>query len=114
MTTKNTTLHLECILTDTEKLIYSKEMAESVGFRARAEDSLKSFSTQIKAQIAGHDAKINLLAEKLSTGREYREVECEIVKDFKAKTKSFIRKDTGDVARVDELSESDLQTELPV
>lgn len=85
MENKKTSLHLECILTDPEKLTYSKEMAEAVGLRARSEDSLKSFSTQIKAQIAGHDAKINLLAEKLSTGREYREVECVTIKDFKKK-----------------------------
>ena len=109
-----TTLHLECILTDTEKLNYSKEMAEAVGLRVRAEDGLKSASTQFKAQIAGHEAKINLLAEKLSTGREYREVECDVVKDFKKKIKNYIRKDTGAVARTDELSESDLQTELEV
>ena len=114
MENKKTSLHLECILTDTEKLTYSKEMAEAVGLRARGEDSLKSFSTQIKAQIAGHDAKINLLAEKLSTGREYREVGCEVVKDFKRRTKTFVRLDTGAVARTDELTESDLQGELEV
>lgn len=98
-------MQLECILTNEEKLKYSK---------ARAEDNLKSYQPQTKAQIASFEATINLLADKLNSGTEYRDVVCDIIVDYKAKTKSFIRKDTGQTARLDELSEKDLQQELKI
>jgi hypothetical protein len=108
------TITLECILTDDEKLKYSKTIAESVSKKARAEDALKSFQTQQKAEIAGFDASINSIAEKLSTGREYRPVECRLVLNFKTKTKNWVRTDTGEIGRTVPLDESDYQEPIPL
>lgn len=105
-------MHLECTLTDQEKLAYSKTLSENVSKKARSEESLKSFQTQIKAEITSCEAQINLLAEKLNTGKEYRMVECEIRYDFKMKEKKWIRTDTGEVAKQEVISEEELQEEM--
>lgn len=105
-------LYLECVLTDAEKLRYGAEMAELLNKKSRAEDQLKSTSTAIKAEIAAHDAKINDLSGKISTGKERRDVECEINYDWDRKVKSWIRKDTGEVTKEDIIPERELQEEL--
>lgn len=105
-------LHLECILTDKEKLAYSKELSEKITAKARAEESLKSFQTQKKAEIAGCEATINLLADRINTGREFRLVECEIKYDFKEKIRTCTRTDTGEVVRETPIPEEEMQEEL--
>jgi hypothetical protein len=111
---KNETLTLECQLTDKEKLGYSKELGEALSKKNRAEDSLKSFQTQAKSDIAGLEAKINSLADKINTGREYRSVECEVIMDFEKKEKIWTRKDTGEIAKTDIISEHELQEEIEI
>lgn len=105
---KNNYLYLECILSDQEKLVYSKDLGENITLKSRSEEALKSFQTQKKAEISGHEAKINLLADKINTGREYREVECDLKFDWEEKTKSWVRKDTGEVAKVEEMTDDEI------
>jgi len=105
-------LELECILTDKERLQYSKGLSETISAKARAEESLKSFQTQKKAEITGFEAKINLLADKLNTGREFRLVECKIKYDFKKREKNWVRKDTGEIVRIARIHEEEMQEEL--
>jgi hypothetical protein len=104
-------INLECILTDPEKLAYSKQLAENLSKKQRAEDTLKSFNTQKKAEIAGLDAEINLKVDKINSGREYRDVECTIFWDWDRKVKVWTRTDTGDVCKEDIISEHELQEE---
>jgi hypothetical protein len=107
------TLSLECILTDSERLAYSKSLAENISEKTKSENRLKSFSAQAKAEIAGHDADISLLCEKINTGREYRDVLCNIVYDWEKKTKQWIRTDMPDVvARETKISADELQEHL--
>lgn len=105
-------IQLECMLTNEEKLNYSKELAEAVSARTRAEENLKSVQTQIKAEITACDGKINGLANKIETGKEYRFVECEILYDFKKKTKKWKRSDTGQIAKACFIPEGELQEEM--
>ena len=105
-------INLECILTEQEKLKYAKEMSEHVSKKHRVEDNLKSVSTQLKSEIASHEGSINSLAEKLNSGREYRMVECNVEYDFKKGVKTIIRTDTGEIAKVEEISEEERQEEL--
>ena len=106
------TLTVECVLTDEEKLKYSKELSENISRKQRSEDSLKSFSTQVKSEIASCDAKINAFADKLNSGREYRSVECLVKYDFDKKEKVWIRSDTGEIAKTDIIFEKELQEEV--
>jgi len=106
------TLNLDCVLTDTEKLAYSKTLAEHISQRQRAADGLKSYSTQAKAEIEGHNGNMNLLSEKLNTGREYRLVECAVEYDWESNTKRYRRSDNFDVARESAITEEEKQEQL--
>jgi hypothetical protein len=80
----------------------------------KAEDSLKSFSAQSKAEIQGAQEKINLLAAKLSTGKEYRNVICDVVYNWDNGTRTYVRTDTGEIAGDDIIPESDLQEHMAI
>jgi hypothetical protein len=103
---------LECVLTDNEKLAYSADLAEHIGNKARAEDNLKSFKSQIKSEIDGHTAAINLLSGKISSGKEFRLVDIEIHFDYNTRMKTYIRKDTGQVFKTEGIRQDELQLHL--
>ena len=112
---KTTKMQCECILTDTDKLSLSKELSEHIGNQARAEDDLVSFNSQKKAEIKGHTAHINRIASLLNSGREYRDVLCEIVFDQKKDEVSWIRQDTGEITKhLSPIPENMRQEELPL
>jgi hypothetical protein len=106
------TFSLKCMLTEEEKLKYGVEMSEAVSEKSRKEDDLKSVSTQFKAEIAGLNAKVGAIAEKIRSGSEYRNVECTIVYDWDRKVRTWIRKDTGEIYRDDIIPEHMLQEEM--
>jgi len=114
MRKRKESLNIECVLTDPERLVYAKTLSEHISRRQRSEDQLKSFQTQIKAEISSHEAQINLLSEKLNTGREYRFIECEIEYDWDKKTKRWRRVDNKEIAKEDIISERELQEELEI
>jgi hypothetical protein len=88
------TLTLSCVLTTEEKAVYSAQLAQAISDKKKYEGEMESFRTQNKAQITSCDTNINLLAEKVNTGREFRPVSCEIKYDFDKKAKEWIRPDT--------------------
>ena len=112
MRERKKTLNLECELTDAERLIYSKKLAGALTDKSRSEDRLKSFQTQMKAEIAGYEANINMLSDKINTGHEFRDVECAVEWLWEKGEKHFIRIDTGEVAKVHVISEGEQQEEL--
>lgn len=105
-------LNLECVLTDEETLKYAKEMAEATNKLNQLEDSKKSYNSQIKSEIDSAAAKVNLLSRKVASGKEYRDIECDIVYDWDEKVKRFYRKDTGEFVRECIISEYELQEEM--
>ena len=103
---------LQVALTDAQKIEYSKALSEHISKKARAEDSLKSMQSSIKAEIASHDAQINCIAETLNNGFEYRSVDVAISFNFEKKIKEYFRCDTSEKIRERPLSEEELQEEL--
>jgi len=114
MRIKKEKLVLPCILTDAEKLEFSRSLTLHISDKKKCEDNLKSMASQIKAEIQAHEGNINSYAEKISTGREYREIFCEIVYDFSNRTKSWVRTDTGEVVKAGTISEEELQENIPL
>lgn len=112
MRQKKQSLSLQCVLTDQEKLNCSQVQNQAIEQKANTEAELKSFSTQKKAEIASSDAIISLQYQKISTGKEYRMIECEIRYDFDAKIKQWVRLDTGEIAKQDIITEDELQEEI--
>jgi hypothetical protein len=108
------TLTLPCILNDQEKIEYGLQQAEALQKMEEAENKKKEFDSQIKADIEKYEARAHEIGHKLTSGKEYREVECEIVYDFKNKTRAWIRKDTKEEAKNDIIPEEMLQEEIPL
>ena len=57
-----------------EKETISSQLAQAISDKADAENKLKEVSTQIKADIAKHDANIISCATKVRQGFEYRQI----------------------------------------
>jgi hypothetical protein len=106
------TMQLECLLTDKEKLAYGKELSEKLKNIAVAEGELDHFKAGIKDRVTAAETRASVLARAISTGTEFRSVECDIIYDWKAKTKTWIRKDNKAEAKQDIISEFELQEEL--
>ena len=103
---------LECKLTTEEHLKKSMELSKTLDSIDAAEDKLEMAKSQIKSDITSLEATKNKLKKIVSSGVEFREVECDIVYDWDANTKSIIRPDTGEVVDVDIIPEADLQEHL--
>jgi hypothetical protein len=105
-------LSLECKISGTDRIAYSKDLAEHLSNKRSAELSLKSVSTQYRAEIAEYDSKIDGIAEKLVSGLEIKEVNCKISYNFKKKTKRWIRLDTHKTVKVEEISKGEYQEDM--
>jgi len=103
---------LKCILTEGEKREIAQNLAVAVMSRDEAEGALKSAQTQIKSKIALHEAELTSFAEKLRSGFEMRNVECEIEGDYKTGTVSIIRLDTGEIVRDRVMTNDERQKKL--
>jgi hypothetical protein len=100
------------MLTNEEKIAYGLAQAEALQKMEEAENKKKEFDSQIKADIEKHEARAHEIGHKLTSGKEYREVECLIEYDWKEKTRRWIRKDTGEEAKQDIIPEDLLQEEM--
>lgn len=105
-------VELECVLTDKEKLVYGKELAQNLNKVVELEGQLSRFKDSIKGEMTTCETKASALSRKLETGKEFRMVACRIERDWKAKTRRWIRQDTLEVAKEDIIPEHELQEEL--
>jgi len=103
---------LKCILTEGEKREIAQNLAVAVMSRDEAEGGLKSAQTQFKSKIALHEAELISLAEKLRSGFEMRNIECEISGDYKLGTVTIIRLDTGEIIRERPMTKDERQNKL--
>lgn len=105
-------LHLECVLTNDDRLAMSKDLSDSINKMKAQEDKLKTAQAQIKSEIQMLDANINRLSNCISTGKEFRDVECTIEYNFVTGTKTWYRTDTGEEAKNDIISERERQEQF--
>lgn len=107
-------LELECHLTDAEKLAAGKELGDALEDMRRIEERLASFKAQVKAEASQKQAEIGILSQMLNTGRQYRSVDCEIRYDWAASSKTWIRLDTGEIVKVQGISDHERQQQFEV
>jgi hypothetical protein len=105
---------VQCVLTDEEKAQCASQLAQAVSDKKQKEGEMETFRSQNKAEVTAAETKINLFAEKVNTGREFRSIECSIEYDFDKKIKTWFRKDTGEIVKDDIISESELQEEAAI
>lgn len=100
------------LLTEKEKLECSGLLAQAFSKKKRAEEEKESFNSQIKSTISSCEAQMSLNSEKVNNGYEYRSLNCDVIYNFTAKTKSVRRPDTGEEVENDIITESELQEEI--
>lgn len=106
---------LSCQLTDKEKLSISLDLAECTSMIARIEAEKKSINADFKSKSEAKKARINELVQKIETGAEHRDVECEVFfHEPKPRHKRIVRTDTGAEVEVLVMTGQDLQQELPI
>lgn len=103
---------LACLLTTDEKVQYSSEIARAIEDKRAAETRLKTHAAQIKSEISLADQQINRLSTIISSGCEYRQIECKVVYEFSRGKKEYFRVDTGALAGDDWITESERQEQL--
>jgi len=105
--------YLKCHLTEKEKTELSAKIAKAISDRSSAEAKLKEVNASIKAQIAQLDAEISEKALQINNGYEYRNVECQMDKDYRLGTVTITRLDTDEVIRERPMTAEERQMELP-
>lgn len=103
---------LRCNLTDKEKLAAGKTQADKALELIALENDAARISKEFKAKIAGVEADLQILANKISSGYEHRSITCTERLGFPAADKKTItRDDTFETVSIEDLT--DLQMELP-
>jgi len=104
--------YLECILTDDELIERSRSLAKANQDLADVEARKKDVMADFTAQQKKHEANIGVLSRKVSTGKEYRDVECEWSINFTSGFKALIRKDTREIIKTEPVTSKDRQESL--
>lgn len=100
---------LECILTDAEAKTYSGELARLTQSQAELEDRKKEITSDFKSRIDACIAKTRVIARKVSSGKEMRDVEVRWDFDFAANCKYLVRLDTYQVIDTKPLNDKERQ-----
>jgi Trp operon repressor len=111
---QKSTEYLKCILTEEEKKDLADRMARAISEIRDAEGTLKSASTQLRADIAKHTAELDQAAEQFRNGYVMRHVDCTIQKDYRDGSWSLIRMDTGELIKERPLEAGERQKSLPL
>lgn len=105
-------LTLQCKLTEEELRENAIEHAYVLDEIDGLKDDLKTAQKRLKTTIEEKQARENTLRVIISTGRDFRKVECSIIYDWETKKKHWIRLDTNVTAKIEPISEHELQEEM--
>lgn len=97
MNTKTITRNLKCVLTESELLVYGKEMAEQEKKAEEIEDEKAAVTKALGEQVKYHSQMARSKAKLINDGFEFREVACDQTFDYPRGLVTVTRKDTGDV-----------------
>lgn len=102
--------HLAVALTEGELLEAGREVAKDTQDLAALGDKKADVAADFKAQEKKLDANIAILSRMISTGEEYRHVNCEWFYDLKKDTKTLKRLDTDEIIRTEDITSNDRQS----
>jgi hypothetical protein len=102
--------HLSVALTEGELLEAGREVAKDTQDLAALGDKKADVAADFKAQEKKLDANIAILSRMISTGEEYRHVNCEWFYDLKKDTKTLKRLDTNEIIRKEDITSNDRQS----
>jgi hypothetical protein len=88
---------LKVPLTDEEQSNLGKELAVQLATINRLKDELVSIKSHYKSQIDLHTQNVNSLSRVINEGAEWRDVECQEVRNFTDNSVKVIRMDIGEL-----------------
>lgn len=100
--------NLSCPLSNEELLNYGDESARLTSRQQELDDQKKSFTAQIKQEMTQNEARIDMLSQRIREKREFRDTQCERVRDYDKGTITLIRLDTGEVVSARLMTEMEL------
>ena len=86
-----------------------KKLAHATLQLREKEEHKKAVMSQFTSDINSLKADTNLLAEKINSGFEFRDVTCDIEYDFNNNMKTIIRQDTGEIVETVQASSEEIQ-----
>lgn len=104
---------LPCILTREELEDRSRRLAAAVQASHELEKEKKAISDQLKAREAVFDSEIANMSGQITSGKEYRQIECEWFFDWDAGYKSLVRSDTNEAISTMKITADERQAKLP-
>jgi len=112
---KKTTQLLRCILTPDETIAAGKELAEATSELKELEEEKSNIVANFKAKSTEKEARITVLTNKIRSGYEYRNVECETRYDTPEEgRKQTIRLDSNTITATEPMTEEEKQRNLPL
>ena len=99
---------------EAEKREIAAELANGVAEIAKLEDRKKSAASQFTADINAKQSEVNQAAEKLRSGFEMRDMECEVIYSNIDNVVRWIRTDTGELAHERRMRPDEKQLALPI
>ena len=108
------TRSLKCLLLQSEKLQKAEELATVTQQLAQLEEEKKEVSDRMKSRITEASARQSVLAATVASGYEYRQTDCEILRDWEGKRIIVTRLDSGEVIEERAMLENELQRKLPL
>ena len=103
---------LTCRLTDEEVNAYAKELARNQEEKYEMEGRKKEIMSEFTANINRFDSHIAVLARKVHSGQETRQVECWYDYNWADNEKALYRADTGELVKIEEIEGWEKQRHL--
>lgn len=100
---------LECHLSKEAFYEKARELAKFNSQKEEIELSKKEVNADFQAQLKKCDLDINRAHKAVSSGKEWRNVECQWKFDIPKNTKTLFRRDTGETINQKEISAEDRQ-----
>lgn len=100
-------------LTTEEIAERAAQTAQLVGQIEQAEIAEAGRKKQVKEGIDGQRSHLRVLAGKVRTGEEYRDVRCDVVRDYPKVEQRVVRQDTGAVVESRALLAAEIQRTIP-
>ena len=104
--------HLKCELTEAEIKQLGYDLARKYSEITDLEENKKAVSSDFKSQIDAATALASSMSRKIQNGYEFRDVECEIRRDYARKIIEWVRLDTGEIFKDRIMTADELQEDL--
>lgn len=115
MKTKPIKQNLDYHFTPDELIAMGRELGERQLRLRKLDDDRKMVADEWKAKISAEENAVNNLANKVSSGYEYRDIECTVTFNVPGDgQKTITRNDTGSLVRTLDMEEHEKQEELPL